>query len=87
MEKLSFTKELNEVKQKEICVNQLITDRHTGIRKYMREQESKIIRQFDVWQKRLDKVGQNKSCEMDKIYIKSFLVGLRNLQKGRRIVA
>ena len=69
MERLSFTKELNEVKQKEICVNQLITDRHTGIRKYMREEESKIIHQFDVWhfvkniKKRLDKVGKTKSCE------------------------
>ena len=30
MEKLSFTKALNEVKQKGICVNQLTTDRHTG---------------------------------------------------------
>ena len=48
MENLSFTKALNEVKQKGICVNQLTTDRRTGIFKYMREEESKIIDQFDV---------------------------------------
>ena len=49
MEKLNFTKALNEVKQKKICVNQLTTDRHTEIRKYMREEESKITHQFHVW--------------------------------------
>ena len=49
MEKLSFTKEANEVKQKWICVNQSTTDRHTGIHKYMRKEESKITHQFDVW--------------------------------------
>ena len=54
MEKLSIiTKTLNEVKQKGICLNQLTTDRHTGIRKYMREEESK----------RLHQVGKNKSCK------------------------
>ena len=42
MEKPSFTKAVNEAKQKWICVNQSTTDRHTGIRKYMREEESKI---------------------------------------------
>ena len=69
MEKLSIiTKTLNEVKQKGICLNQLTTDRHTGIRKYLREEESKITHQFDVWHfvkkhKRLHQVGKNKSCE------------------------
>ena len=37
MEKLNFTKALNGVEKKGICVNQLTNDRHTGIRKYMRE--------------------------------------------------
>ena len=69
MKKLSFTKALNKVKQKGICVNQLTTDRHTGIRKYMRDEESKITHQFDVWyfvkniKKRLHKAGKNKLCE------------------------
>ena len=58
MENLSFTKALNEVKQKGICVNQLTTDRHTGVCKYMREEESKIIHQFDVWH-----FVKNKLCE------------------------
>ena len=49
MEKVGFTKALKEVKQKEICINQLVTDRHTGIRKYMTEEESKITHQFNVW--------------------------------------
>ena len=69
MEKLSFTKALNEVKQKGTCVHQLTTDRYTGIRKYIREEESKITHQFNVWhfakniKKRLHKFAKNKSCE------------------------
>ena len=31
MEKLNFTKALNEVKQKKICINQLTTDRQVSI--------------------------------------------------------
>ena len=69
MEKLSFTKVLNEIKEKEICVNHLTNEKHTGICKYTREEESIIIHQFDVWhfvkniRKRLHKFCKNKSCE------------------------
>ena len=49
MEKVGFTKALKEIKQKGSCINQLTTDRDTGIRKYMREEVSKITHQFDVW--------------------------------------
>ena len=79
MEKPSFTNALNEVKQKEICVNQLTTDRHTGMQKYMREEELEITHQFNVWhfvksiKKRLHKVGKNKSCENPQKWTKSIL--------------
>ena len=79
MEKPSFTKALNEVKQKEICVNQLTTDRHTGMQKYMREEELEITHQFNVWhfvkniKKRLHKVDKNKLCENPQKWTKSIL--------------
>ena len=72
-----FTKALKEVKQKEICINQLITDRNTGIQKYMREEESKITHQFDVWhfakniKKKLHAVSKKKSCSILQKWIKS----------------
>ena len=65
MAKLNFTKALNEVKKKGICVNQLTTDRHTGIRKYMRESKNRkqhVNSMFGI-KKRLHKIGKNKSCE------------------------
>ena len=69
MGKLSFTKALNEYKKKQICVNRLTSDRHTRIRIYMREEESKITHQFDTWylvkniKKRLHQLSKNKSSE------------------------
>lgn len=68
MEKHSFIKVLKEVKQKGIPIKQLTTDRHSGIRKYMREEEAEITHQFDVWhfakniKKKIDAVSKKKSC-------------------------
>ena len=75
--KVGFIKALKEVKQKGICINQLTTDRHTGIWKYMREKESKITHQFDVWhfakniKKKLHVVSKKKSCSILQKWIKS----------------
>ena len=77
MEKVGFTKTLKDLQQKRICINQLTTDRHTGIRKYMREEESKKTYQFDVWhfakniKKKLHTVSKKKSCSIHQKWIKS----------------
>ena len=49
MEKMGFIKVLEELKEKGLNIEQITTDRHTGIRKYMREKEPSIPQQFDVW--------------------------------------
>ena len=49
MEKAGLIKVLDEVKQQILKVNQLTADRHLQIKKYLREQEEGIGRQFDVW--------------------------------------
>ena len=49
MEKMGFVKVLSELKEKGMNIEQITTDRHTGIRKHMREKEKSISQQFDVW--------------------------------------
>ena len=49
MEKMGFVKVLRELKEKVLNIEQITTDRHTGIRKRMREKEKSISQQFDVW--------------------------------------
>ena len=48
MEKNGFIKTLQMFKDENITPTQITTDRHTQIRKYMREKEPGINHQFDV---------------------------------------
>ena len=48
MEKMGFIKVLNELKEK-IEIKEITTDRHKQVRKYLREHEKEIDRQFDLW--------------------------------------
>ena len=48
MEKHSFSKVLKEVKQKMILIKQLMTDRDSEIRKYIKEQKPELTLQFNV---------------------------------------
>ena len=49
MEKVGLIKVLDEVKQNNLKVDQVTTDRDLQIKKYLREQEEGIDHQFDVW--------------------------------------
>ena len=49
IEKMGFVKVLSELKEKGLNIQQITTDRHTGIRKHMREKEKSISQQFNVW--------------------------------------
>ena len=49
MRKAGLIKVADEVKQKKLKVDQLTTDRHLQIKKYLREQEGSIDHQFGVW--------------------------------------
>ena len=68
-EKAGLIKVLDELKQKNVKVAQLITHRYLQIKKHLREQGQRINHQFDVWhfsksiQTKLLKVSKKKACE------------------------
>ena len=68
---------LEEVKDKQLKINLLTTNRHCQIKKYMREEEEDIDHQFDVWRfcksikVKLLNAAKKKVCEEFIIWIKS----------------
>ena len=49
MEKVGFIKGLKFLRTNGVIVDQITTDRHWQIRKYIRENEKDTIHQFDIW--------------------------------------
>ena len=49
MEMIGFEKALNSMKDEGIIPEQITTDQHIQIRKYLKEEEPNITLQFDVW--------------------------------------
>lgn len=49
MEKLAFVDCMDDLIRWDLCFNTLITDRHTGIAKYMRESMPEKNHYFDLW--------------------------------------
>ena len=77
MEKMRFEKSLRLLKNDGIIPEQITTDRHILIRKYLRDQESGIIHQVDVWhlvkniKKKLLAANKKSSCKIMEKWIKS----------------
>ena len=77
MEKVGFIKSLDQLKKSGVVPNQITTDRHTQIRKYIREQHSDLDHQFDVWhfvkglKKRLLEASKKASCRSLQKWLKS----------------
>ena len=77
MEKFAFVKVLNRLKNENIKIEMLTTDRHSQIRKHMREEEKNIDHQFDVWhfckniKQKLNTVSKKASCNDLRPWIKS----------------
>ena len=77
MELYGLKKVLNTVRDSGISMDQITTDRHVQIKKYMREEEPDICHQFDVWhvskniKKKLLAASKKKSCEDLHTWIKS----------------
>ena len=77
MEKMGFKKALASLKNQGINLEQITTDRHTQIGKYMREEEPTINHQFDVWhfvkniKKKLLAASKKSSCKIIEKWIKS----------------
>ena len=77
MEKIAFVKVLKRLKNENIKIEMLTTDRHSQIKKHMREQEKNIDHQFGVWyfckniKQKLNTVSKKASCSDLHPWIKS----------------
>ena len=77
MEKLAFTRALEDLERNCIEVIQVTTDRHVQIRKFMREERRDISHQFDVWhvskniKTKLLAASRKNSCKIIAKWIKS----------------
>ena len=49
MELEGLKRSLTVIKNQGVDIKTLVTDRHSGIKKYMREQEKDIDQRFDCW--------------------------------------
>lgn len=49
MEKEGFERSLSLLEERGVVVQSLVTDRHTGVQKFMREQKKDIRHFFDPW--------------------------------------
>ena len=79
MEKEGLIKVLDKVKAWGISIRSLTTDRHPQVMKYIRENQSEIIHQFDIWhfsksiKKALVKAAKKKFCDIINKWIKSII--------------
>nr|XP_054605995.1 uncharacterized protein LOC129166755 [Nothobranchius furzeri] len=49
MEKEGFVRSLSTLLERGVDVQQVVTDRHTGVQKYLREEKKEISHYFDPW--------------------------------------
>ena len=79
MEKSGLISVLNKIESMSINVNSLVTDRHPGVTKYLREEKQNILHQFDIWhfskniKKALSKAGKKKDCEIINDWTKAII--------------
>ena len=62
MELEGLKRGLVAIKNQEVTIKTLITDRHAGITKYMRENESDIDHRFDCWHMATSMLQKVLSC-------------------------
>ncbi|KAK7929760.1 hypothetical protein WMY93_006445 [Mugilogobius chulae] len=69
MEKEGFERSLSLLKNQGVKIEAIVTDRHTGVQKYLREQEKDITHYFDPWHmgkgigKKIDALGKTKGLQ------------------------
>ena len=79
MEKVGFIKGLKFLRTNGMTADQMTTDRHSQIRKHMRENEKDTIHQFDIWhfcrsvKKNLAAAAKKKPCQALNGWIKSII--------------
>ena len=79
MEKYGFKKVLQSIKDSDINITKITTDRHIQVKKYLREEEQDIEHQFDVWhfskniKKKLLAASKKRNCNALTKWIKSII--------------
>ncbi|XP_067305463.1 uncharacterized protein [Pseudorasbora parva] len=69
MEKEGFERSLSLLEQRGVVIQSLVTDRHTGVQKFMREQKKDIRHYFDPWHmgkglgKKMDALSKGKGLQ------------------------
>ena len=79
MEKWGLISVLGKVEDLGVEVESLVTDRHQGVTKWLREEKNEISHQFDIWhfskniKKKLLKAAKKKDCEIINDWIKAII--------------
>ena len=79
MEKAGLVSVLKKVESMSVKVKSIVTDRHQGVTKYLREEKKSIIHQFDIWhftkniKKALLKAAKKKDCEIINDWVKAII--------------
>ena len=69
MELVGCQRGIEFLKNKEVPISVFVSDRHTGIAKWIRDSEKQLKHYFDIWHvartitKKLLKAGKEKDCE------------------------
>nr|XP_054602063.1 uncharacterized protein LOC129164785 [Nothobranchius furzeri] len=69
MEKEGFVRSLSTLLERGVDVQQVVTDRHTGVQKYLREEKKEISHYFDPWHmgkgigKKIEELGKRKTTQ------------------------
>ncbi|KAG1660234.1 hypothetical protein GQR58_022100 [Nymphon striatum] len=77
MEKEGLVRALKAIQQRGLKIKEVTTDRHTSIRKYLREKHQDVKHSLDVWhvakglRKKMEKLAKQKGCQNILHWIKS----------------
>lgn len=77
MQKEGFVRSLNVLEERGVKVHSIVTDRHTGVQKYLREEKKEIVHFFDPWHmgkgvgKKMDELGKKGGTEDVALWRKS----------------
>lgn len=79
MELEGLKRALQQLHQSGIAVNEIVTDRHPQVRKYMRTQQPAMLHRFDAWhvskglRKQLTAAARSRGCQIIGLWVKSVI--------------
>ncbi|XP_026114078.1 uncharacterized protein LOC113092627 [Carassius auratus] len=97
MEKEGLETSLRELEQRGVTVRKIVTDRHPGVMKFLRESRPSILHRYDAWHmakgvgKKIDELAKQRSCKEVGPWKKSIVNDLywcgASSSSGKEIVA